>query len=40
MGKQASHYDKIVKENIEAVGSGLMENILGITPAESGYWAA
>ncbi len=35
MGKQASQYDKIFKENIEAVIPGLMRNILGITAVES-----
>ncbi len=35
MGKQASQYDKIFKENIEAVIPGLMQNILGITAIES-----
>lgn len=31
MGKQVSQYDKIFKENIEAVMPSLMQNILGIT---------
>lgn len=35
MGKQASQYDKIFKENIEAVIPSLMQNILGITAMES-----
>lgn len=35
MGKQANQYDKIFKENIEAVIPGLMRNILGITAIES-----
>ncbi len=35
MGKQASQYDKIFKENIEAVIPSLMQNILGITAVES-----
>ena len=35
MGKQASQYDKIFKENIEAVIPSLMQNILGITAIES-----
>ncbi|MEZ0482951.1 hypothetical protein [Fibrella aquatica] len=30
MGKQASQYDKIFKENIEAVIPGLMQTVLGI----------
>lgn len=30
MGKQISQYDKIIKENIEAVIPGLLQNILGI----------
>lgn len=35
MGKQASQYDKIFKENIEAVIPSLMRNILGITAVSS-----
>lgn len=35
MGKQASQYDKIFKENIEAVIPSLMQNVLGITAIES-----
>ncbi|MVM31999.1 hypothetical protein GO755_18260 [Spirosoma sp. HMF4905] len=35
MGKQASQYDKIFKENIEAVIPNLMQNILGITAVTS-----
>ena len=35
MGKQASQYDKIFKENIEAVIRSLTQNILGITAVES-----
>lgn len=35
MSKQASQYDKIFKENIEAVIPSLMQNILGITAVES-----
>jgi hypothetical protein len=35
MGKQANQYDKIFKENIEAVIPGLMQNILGITAISS-----
>ncbi|GAB4024654.1 RpnC/YadD family protein [Spirosoma gilvum] len=35
MSKQASQYDKIFKENIEAVLPILMQNILGITAIES-----
>lgn len=35
MGKQASQYDKIFKENIEAVMPSLMQNILGITAVSS-----
>lgn len=35
MGKQASQYDKIFKENIEAVIPSLMQNILSITAIES-----
>lgn len=35
MGKQASQYDKILKENIEAVIPSLMQNILGITAVSS-----
>ena len=34
MGKQASQYDKILRENIEAVIPSLMQNILGITAVE------
>lgn len=35
MSKQASQYDKIFKENIEAVIPSLMQNILGITAVKS-----
>lgn len=35
MGKQVSQYDKILKENIEAVIPNLMQKVLGITAAES-----
>lgn len=35
MGKQANQYDKILRENIEAVIPSLMRNILGITAVES-----
>lgn len=35
MGKQVNQYDKIFKENIEAVIPGLMRDILGITPLVS-----
>lgn len=35
MGKQASQYDKIFKENIDAVIPSLMQTILGITAVES-----
>jgi predicted transposase/invertase (TIGR01784 family) len=35
MGKQANQYDKIFKENIEAVIPGLMQNVLGITAISS-----
>ncbi|AUD02915.1 hypothetical protein [Spirosoma pollinicola] len=35
MGKQASQYDKIFKENIEAVIPSLMQNVLGITAVEA-----
>ncbi len=35
MGKQASQYDKIFKENIEAVIPSLMKNVLGIIAVES-----
>lgn len=35
MGKQSSQYDKILKENIEAVIPGLMQHILGITAVET-----
>lgn len=35
MGKQASQYDKVFKENIEAVIPNLMRKILGITAIES-----
>ncbi|MBC7569163.1 MAG: hypothetical protein H7319_05455 [Spirosoma sp.] len=35
MGKQANQYDKIFKENIEAVIPGLMQNVLGITAVSS-----
>lgn len=31
MGKQVNQYDKILKENIEAVIPGLMQDVLGIT---------
>lgn len=35
MGKQVNQYDKIFKENIEAVIPSLMQNILGITAVSS-----
>ncbi len=35
MGKQVSQYDKILKENIEAVIPGLMQHILGITAVDT-----
>ena len=35
MGKQANQYDKIFKENIEAVIPGLMQNVLRITAVSS-----
>ncbi|PRY37560.1 hypothetical protein CLV58_11029 [Spirosoma oryzae] len=35
MRRQVSQYDKIFKENIEAVIPSLMQNILGITAIES-----
>ena len=35
MGKQVSQYDKILKENLEAIIPGLMENVLGITAVSS-----
>lgn len=35
MGKQANQYDKIFKENIEAVIPSLMQNVLGITAVSS-----
>ena len=35
MGKQVSQYDKIFKENLEAIIPGLMENILGIKAVSS-----
>lgn len=35
MGKHANQYDKIFKENIEAVIPGLMQNVLGITAVSS-----
>ncbi|WP_020594773.1 hypothetical protein [Spirosoma panaciterrae] len=35
MGKQASQYDKIFRENIEAVIPGLMQHILGINAVSS-----
>ena len=35
MGKQAGQYDKIFRENIEAIIPGLMRNILGITAIDS-----
>lgn len=35
MGKQVSQYDKIIKENIEAVIPSLMQNVLGIIAVES-----
>lgn len=35
MGKQANQYDKIFRENIEAVIPSLMQNVLGITAIES-----
>lgn len=35
MGKQANQYDKIFRENIEAVIPSLMQNILGIAAVQS-----
>ena len=35
MGKQASQYDKILKENLEAIIPGLMQNVLDIRAVES-----
>lgn len=35
MGKQASQYDKIFRENIEAVIPNLIHTILGITAVSS-----
>jgi hypothetical protein len=35
MSKQSNQYDKIFKENIEAVIPSLMQNILGITAIAS-----
>lgn len=35
MGKQSSQYDKILKENLEAIIPGLMENILNIRAVSS-----
>ncbi len=35
MSKQSSQYDKIFKENLEAIIPGLMENILGIRAVSS-----
>lgn len=35
MSKQSNQYDKIFKENLEAIIPGLMENVLGITAVSS-----
>ena len=35
MSKQSNQYDKILKENLEAIIPGLMENVLGITAVYS-----
>jgi hypothetical protein len=35
VSKQVSQYDKIFKENIEAVIPSLMQNVLGITAIQS-----
>ncbi len=35
MSKQASQYDKILRENLEAIIPGLMENVLGIQVVRS-----
>lgn len=35
MSKQVSQYDKILRENLEAIIPGLMENVLGITAVSS-----
>lgn len=35
MSKQSSQYDKILKENLEAIIPGLMEHVLGIKVASS-----
>ena len=35
MSKQSSQYDKILKENLEAIIPGLMKNVLGITAVSS-----
>ena len=35
MGKQVNQYDKVLKENIEAVIPSLMQNVLGIVAVES-----
>ena len=36
MGKQAGQYDKIFRENIEAIIPELMQNVLGINAVELG----
>ena len=35
MSKQSNQYDKIFRENLEAIIPGLMENVLGITAVSS-----
>ena len=35
MSKQSNQYDKILRENLEAIIPGLMENVLGITAVSS-----
>lgn len=35
MSKQVSQYDKILRENLEAIIPGLLENVLGIVPIAS-----
>ncbi|PRY41977.1 putative transposase/invertase (TIGR01784 family) [Spirosoma oryzae] len=35
MRKQVNQYDKILRENLEAIIPGLLENVLGITAVES-----
>ena len=35
MSKQSNQYDKIFKENLEAIIPGLMEHVLGITAVAS-----